>query len=117
MSTVHKVADNFVQYTKGAPDEILKKCTHAVENGQIVPLTDEIKEKIAAENTRMGNKALRVFAVAYKKYTSAPEVYEADALENDMIFIGLTGMIDPVRPEVKDSIKECREAGIIPIMI
>lgn len=117
MSTVHKVADSFVQYTKGAPDEILKKCTHAIENGQVVPLTDEIKEKIAAENTRMGNKALRVFAAAYKKYASAPEAYEAAALENDMIFIGLTGMIDPVRLEVKDSIKECREAGIIPIMI
>lgn len=117
MSTVHKASDGVVQFTKGAPDEILKKCTHAVVGGQIVPITDEIREKIAAENTRMGNKALRVFAAAYKEYDSAPSEYTSEALEFDMTFIGLTGMIDPIRPEVKDAITECREAGIKPIMI
>ena len=65
----------------------------------------------------MGNKALRVFAVAYKKYTSAPTAFDSESLEYDMTFIGLTGMIDPVRPEVKDAIIECRSAGITPIMI
>ncbi len=117
MSTVHAAGAKFVQYTKGAPDEILKKCTHAVVGGQVVALTEEIKAKAAEENTRMGNKALRVFAVAYKMYDTAPETYDSASLEYDMIFIGLTGMIDPVRPEVKDAIAECRTAGITPIMI
>ncbi len=117
MSTVHSVDGKFVQYTKGAPDEILKKCTKALVGGQVVEMTDEILQKAAEENTRMGNKALRVFAVAFKEYTAEPEAYESAALENDMIFIGLTGMIDPVRPEVKDAIVECRNAGITPIMI
>ncbi len=117
MSTVHKAGEKFAQFTKGAPDEILKKCTHAFVGGKVVELTDDIKADIAAENTRMGNKALRVFAVAYKMYDTAPAAYDSESLEHDMIFIGLTGMIDPVRPEVKDSIVECRQAGITPIMI
>ncbi len=117
MSTVHKDGDAFVQFTKGAPDEILKKCTHADINGEIFEMNDEIRAKIMEENTRMGNKALRVFAAAYKKYAEAPAVFESEALEYDMTFIGLTGMIDPVRPEVKDAIVECRGAGITPIMI
>ena len=117
MSTVHAVNGKYTQYTKGAPDEILKKCTHALVGGQVVPMTAEILTKAQEENTRMGNKALRVFAVAFKEYAFAPEVYDSASLENDMIFIGLTGMIDPVRPEVKDAIVECRSAGITPIMI
>lgn len=117
MSTVHAAGGKFFQYTKGAPDEILKKCTHAVFDGHVVEMTDEIVAKISEENTRMGNKALRVFAAAYKTYDFEPQAYEPDALECDMTFIGLTGMIDPVRPEVKDAIVECREAGITPIMI
>ena len=117
MSTVHSYNGGFIQYTKGAPDEILKKCTKAYIGGQVVAITDEIIAKIAEENTRMGNKALRVFAVAFKEYTIEPAEYSSEALENEMIFIGLTGMIDPVRPEVKDAIVECRNAGITPIMI
>ena len=117
MSTVHKQGAGFVQFTKGAPDEILKKCTHADINGEIFEMNDEIRAKIMEENTRMGNKALRVFAVAYKTYDSEPTAYESETLEFDMTFIGLTGMIDPVRPEVKDAIVECRGAGIKPIMI
>ena len=117
MSTVHSADGKFVQFTKGAPDEILKKCSHAFVGGQVVAMTDEIKAKAAEENTRMGNKALRVFAVAYKMYDAEPAVYDSASLEYDMIFIGLTGMIDPVRPEVKDAIAECRTAGIKPIMI
>ncbi|MBR3948227.1 MAG: cation-translocating P-type ATPase [Clostridia bacterium] len=117
MSTVHNGADGVVQFTKGAPDEILKKCTHIDINGKVFEMNDEYREKISAENTRMGNKALRVFAVAYKKYDSAPDTFDSESLEYDMTFIGLTGMIDPVRPEVKDAIVECRGAGITPIMI
>ncbi len=117
MSTVHSKANGFVQFTKGAPDEILKKCTHADINGEVVEMNDEIRAKIMEENTRMGNKALRVFAVAYKTYDALPETIDSESLEYDMTFIGLTGMIDPVRPEVKDAIVECRTAGIKPIMI
>ncbi len=117
MSTVHAAGGKFVQYTKGAPDEILKKCCSAYVDGKVVPLTRELLDKASEENTRMGNKALRVFAVAYKEYDEEPAVYESAPLEKDMIFIGLTGMIDPVRPEVKDAIIECRNAGIKPIMI
>ena len=117
MSTVHQTTDGVVQYTKGAPDEILKKCTHALVDGNIVPLTDEVRASIAADNKRMADKALRVLAVSFKKYDSAPADYSPEALENDLVFIGLTGMIDPVRPEVKAAIEECRSAGIIPIMI
>ncbi|MBR5247216.1 MAG: cation-translocating P-type ATPase [Clostridia bacterium] len=117
MSTVHSKGSEFVQFTKGAPDEILKKCTHVDVNGEVYEMNDDFRAKIMEENTRMGNKALRVFAVAYKTYDVAPETYDSESLEYDMTFIGLTGMIDPVRPEVKDAIVECRGAGIKPIMI
>ncbi len=117
MSTVHKTADGIVQYTKGAPDEILKKCKLALVGGKTVEITDEIKAAVLKDNKRMADKALRVLACAYKKYDSAPSSFEPESLENDLIFIGLTGMIDPVRPEVKAAIDECRNAGIRPVMI
>ncbi|MBQ6466523.1 MAG: cation-translocating P-type ATPase [Clostridia bacterium] len=117
MSTIHISDGAVTQYTKGAPDEILKKCNFAYLNGEVVSLTDEITDKIMAENARMGNKALRVFACAYKTYPAELNEYTPEKCENDLIFIGLTGMIDPVRPEVKAAIEECRTAGITPIMI
>lgn len=117
MSTVHQTADGIVQYTKGAPDEILKKCTHALIEGEVVEFTEDVKAAVLADNKRMADRALRVLAVAYKKYDSAPAEYTPEALEGDLIFIGLTGMIDPARPEVKAAIEECRSAGITPIMI
>ncbi len=117
MSTVHKTAEGIVQYTKGAPDEILKKCTHALVDGKVVPFTDEIKAAILADNKRMADQALRVLAVAYRSYDAEPSDYSPEALENNLTFIGLTGMIDPARPEVKAAIEECRSAGITPIMI
>lgn len=117
MSTVHQTADGIVQYTKGAPDEILKKCTHALIDGQIVEFTDEIKNEVLKNNKAMADKALRVLAVSMRKYDSAPSDFSPEALENDLVFVGLTGMIDPVRPEVKAAIEECRKAGITPIMI
>ena len=116
MSTVHNDGE-IVQYTKGAPDEILKLCTSALVNGEIVPFTDDIKAKVLENNKRMADKALRVLAVALKKYDSAPSDFAPEALENNLVFVGLTGMIDPVRPEVKAAIEECRSAGITPIMI
>ena len=117
MSTVHDTSDGIVQYTKGAPDVILGKCTHTLLNGQVVPFSDELKELALKDNKRMADQALRVLAVAYKAYSAAPSDFSPKALENDLIFIGLTGMIDPARPEVKAAIEECRSAGITPIMI
>ena len=117
MSTVHNTAAGIVQYTKGAPDVILDKCKFALINGEVVPFTAEIKASVLADNKRMADQALRVLAVSMRKYDSAPADFAPEALENDLIFIGLTGMIDPARPEVKAAIEECRSAGITPIMI
>lgn len=118
MSTVHCAGEGFVQYTKGAPDVVLSRCTKCLgENGTVIDMTDEIREKISTQNKTMADKALRVLAAAYREYTSQPSDFAPEALESDLIFIGLTGMIDPVRPEVVASIKECKEAGIRPIMI
>lgn len=117
MSTVHTDADKFVQYTKGAPDEVLKKCTHILSNGEVIPLNDDIKAEIAFNNKAMADRALRVLSAAYKYYDEKPSSFEAADLENNLIFLGLTGMIDPIRPEVKNAVDECRLAGIRAVMI
>ena len=118
MTTVHKTeAGEIVQFTKGAPDEILKRCTKVIVNGAATEMTDAVRADILSANKAMADKALRVLAVAKKDLTAEPAVYESDAVEIDLTFIGLVGMIDPVRPEVKPAIDECRSAGIRPIMI
>ena len=117
MSTLHQEEGRVVQYTKGAPDEVLKKCTKVWIGGKAQPLTDAHREQILSWNQEMADRALRVLAAAFKSYDSMPASQEAADLENDLCFIGLTGMIDPVRPEVKDAIVECQEAGIRPVMI
>jgi len=118
MSTVHRVKDgSLVQFTKGAPDEVLKRCTAALIDGETVEMTDAVRAEILASNKAMADKALRVLAAAKKPLDSEPSVYEADILECGLVFIGLVGMIDPVRPEVKPAIDECRSSGIRPIMI
>ncbi len=118
MSTVHKDGNGaLIQFTKGAPDEVLKRCTKALVGGEIVEMTDAIRADILAANKAMADKALRVLSLAKKDLDAAPAVYESDAVECDLCFIGLVGMIDPVRPEVKPAIDECRAAGIRPIMI
>ena len=118
MSTVHQTAyGTLTQFTKGAPDEILVRCTSALIDGKTVPMTDEIRKNVLSANKAMADKALRVLAVAKKELTEVPRSYEPEALENELCFVGLVGMIDPVRPEVKPAIDECRSAGIRPIMI
>ena len=118
MSTVHRKSDGrLIQYTKGAPDELLKCCTYAYMDGREVLLTQEIKDKILAENKGMADRALRVLAAAYRIWEEEPENFEPEYLEQKLVYIGLTGMIDPVRPEVCAAIEECRMAGIKPIMI
>ncbi|MGN0528163.1 MAG: calcium-translocating P-type ATPase, PMCA-type [Eubacterium sp.] len=116
MSTVHKTENGFVQYTKGAPDVVLSLCTSAYVDGKKVPMTDEIKSAIMQSNKEMADKALRVLCAAMRTYKAQPS-NEPSELEQDLCYIGLTGMIDPVRPEVVDAIKECKSAGIRPIMI
>ena len=118
MSTVHKTENGtLIQFTKGAPDELLKKCSKALIGGDIVDMTDEIRANVLAANKAMADKALRVLAAAKKELSAEPAAYEPETVECDLVFIGLVGMIDPVRPEVKAAIDECRSAGIRPIMI
>ena len=118
MSTVHKTVDGaLVQFTKGAPDEVLKRCTTALVDGKAVELTDAIRSEILAANKTMADKALRVLAAAKKDLDAEPAVYEAEAVECDLCFVGLVGMIDPVRPEVQPAIDQCCSAGIRAIMI
>ena len=107
----------YVQFTKGAPDVVLKKCTHILENGEIVNLDEEKKKKVNERNLEMASKALRVLSLAIRLYDDKPNNFDSKELEKDMVFVGLTGMIDPVRPEAKEAVQECRQAGIRPIMI
>lgn len=117
MTTVHADGENYVQFTKGAPDEIVGRCAFVLQDGKSVPMTDEKRDEILAKNKEMADKALRVLALATKRLQAKPERYESEDVEKDMCFVGLVGMIDPVRPEVKDAIVECKKAGIRPIMI
>ncbi|MDL2273992.1 cation-translocating P-type ATPase [Oscillospiraceae bacterium OttesenSCG-928-G22] len=117
MSTVHQTETGVIQYTKGAPDEVLRHCNSIFIDGAAVPLTDELREKVLNDNRGMAERALRVLAGASREHVSPPAEYSPEALETGLTFIGLTGIIDPVRPEVKDAILECRRAGIRPIMI
>ena len=118
MSTVHQIDGGFIQYTKGAPDEVLRLCTCYIEDGEMRPMTEEKRRAILLENKAMADRALRVLAAAQRSWgDKLPEDISPETLEQDLCFIGLAGMIDPVRPEVKDAIHQCRKAGIRPVMI
>lgn len=116
MSTIHKTKNGFVQYTKGAPDIVLAHCTSALVNGRKVPMTGELIAKIVEDNKTMADKALRVLCAAMRTYALEPEC-DPQTLEEGLCYIGLVGMIDPVRPEAVSAIEECKSAGIRPIMI
>ena len=117
MSTIHTAENGFIQYTKGAPDEVLKRCTQYWADGKALPMTEEKRAEILAENKRMADQALRVLAAAQRIWDEKPASNEPEQLEQQLCFVGLVGMIDPVRPEVKAAIAECRAAGIRPVMI
>lgn len=117
MSTVHAHEGKFIQFTKGAPDEVLKISTHILTEDGIIPLTEAHKEAIENRIAEMASNALRVLAAAYKDLTEEPTDYEIDTLEKELAFIGLVGMIDPIRPEVKAAVEECKMAGIRTVMI
>ena len=135
MSTIHKtfggeprlttlewpdeaeVSGKIVQYTKGAPDEILRVCTFALMNGQTVPLTQEIIKNIHDKNKEYADRALRVLACARKEWDTIPDTSLPEKIETGLTFIGLEAMIDPVRPEVKAAVDSCKSSGIKAVMI
>ena len=117
MSTIHVLDTGFIQYTKGGPDVVLERCAYYYENGQILPMTVEKRTQIMSANKAMADKALRVLAVAKRDWSEKPVDNSPEYLERELVFLGLTGMIDPIRPEVKAAIDECRSAGIRPVMI
>ena len=119
MSVVVKTPEGtFEQYTKGGPDVVLGRCTTVMNaDGSVEKLTDARREKIMAANKDMANQALRVLASAMRVHDEKPADCSPEALEHDLTFLGLSGMIDPERPEVAPAIAEAREAGIRPVMI
>ena len=117
MSTVHDLGGKYVQYTKGGPDVVLARCAYYLEDGQVKPMTEEKRTQIMAVNKAMADKALRVLAAAKRDWNEKPADNSPEYLEQELVFLGLTGMIDPVRPEVKAAIEECRSAGIRAVMI
>ncbi len=118
MTTVHECPEGgYIQHTTGAPDVVISRCSAYMENGRVMPMTEEKRAFFIDENTRLASKALRVLAAGYRFYTSEPESYEPETMEQDLTFLGLAGMIDPIRPEVFDAVEKCRQAGIRVVMI
>ncbi len=119
MTTFHSnyINGKIVSFTKGAPDIVISKCNKIAMNGMIVDFTKELKNKVSEVNKNFARSALRVLSTSYKIWNEVPNHPTFDEVESDMIFVGLVGMIDPARPEVKESIKLCKQAGIETIMI
>lgn len=119
MSTLHGFNGKIIQYTKGAPDVILSRCTKYISpaDGKTRDMDDKVREAILAHNKAFADKALRVLAAAFKVYPELPEFAKPEEIENELIFVGLSGMIDPVRPEVTEAVLKCKNAGIRPVMI
>jgi Ca2+-transporting ATPase len=118
MSTIHEQEDGrFLVAVKGAPDVLLGRTAKVLLDGQEVPMTEDEKQKILFNNTDMAKQALRVLGMAYKYVDAVPENLESEIVENDLVFAGLVGMIDPERAEAADAVRVAKEAGIRPIMI
>lgn len=119
MTTFHKgyFENDYIAFTKGAPDVIFERCTHILVDGQEVPFTDELKKLYAEKNIEYARQALRVLAYTYRRWEALPDSNNSEDVENSLVLIGLSGMIDPSRPEAKVAIAECKTAGITPMMI
>ena len=117
MTTLHKTSGGVTQYTKGAPDEVLRICTHILWEGEVKPLTPEFLQTITQKNKEYADRALRVLACAYRERDAVPADCSPDKIENGLTLIGLAAMIDPIRPEVLAAVDECRSAGIKVVMI
>ncbi len=116
MTTLHRAGEKIVQYTKGAPDVVLSRCAFYLEDGNALPMTAEKQAEIVNANKDMADQALRVLALGMKIHQAMPQNVSVE-LEDQLVFVGLVGMIDPVRPEVMQAIKTCLSAGVRPIMI
>lgn len=117
MSVVSEHQGGRILHVKGAPDVLLDQCTHILWQGKVISMTPALKAKCQAANEKMAQSALRVLAFAYRDLTSSNRLADAADAERNLIFVGLTGMIDPPRAEVKDAIATCRAAGIKTVMI
>ena len=117
MTTVHKINDKYLVYTKGGVDELLKRCNSYISNGKIETDLEEYKKEIAIRNEEMAKDALRVLAMAYKELDHMPSKDEMQNIENDLIYVGMVGMIDPPRQEAKLAVEKCKTAGIKTVMI
>lgn len=116
MTTLHKTEDSWISVTKGAPDILLEKCAFCMEGSGQVPFDDRRKSMARMVNGEMAAQALRVVAVAFRQWSEKPPLTE-EALERNLVFAGMAGMVDPPRPEVKEAVHLCRQAGIRPVMI
>lgn len=116
MTTLHKTEDGWISVTKGAPDILLGKCAFCMEGSGQVPFDDRRKSMARMVNGEMAAQALRVVAVAFRQWSEKPPLTE-EALERNLVFAGMAGMVDPPRPEVKEAVHLCRQAGIRPVMI
>lgn len=117
MTTINRLNDKLRIITKGAPDVLLEKCSRVLSDGKVKTLTLKQERAINEANKKMASHALRVLAVAIKDIDVLPEDLSPEKIEEDLIFIGLVGMMDPPRPEAKEAVRICLEAGIRPIMI
>ena len=117
MSTINEYGGEYKIYTKGAVESVLERCTKIIENGTIQTLTKAKINEILKVNSKMANDAIRVLALAYKETNKIPKEVKSSTVENDLIFTGLVGMIDPPREEAKGAVAKCYEAGMIPVMI
>ena len=117
MSTVHEQNGKIISYTKGACEMLLDKCVGYYTGSEVIPMTDEIKKEVTTKSKEFADRALRVLGAAYREFDEKPTDFSAENLEQQLIFVGFVGMIDPCRPEVYEAIKECRSAGIRPVMI
>jgi Ca2+-transporting ATPase len=103
--------------TKGAPDVLLQHCSYMLWEGKVIPFTPTLKQRVMAANEGMAKNALRVLGLAYREVKSTDHLGDGEDVENGLVFVGLTGMIDPPRKEVRESISKCRKAGIKTVMI
>ena len=117
MTTINTVQNKIIVATKGSLDSLLKKCTSYYENGNVYEINEKQIQKILNFEKEMAQKSLRVLSFAYKVIKEVPPEDELLAIESNLTFVGLVGMMDPPRETVRESIKTCREAGIRPIMI
>ncbi len=117
MTTINRVGDKYFVYTKGGIDELLLRCSKIELHGDSIEKTKEAEEKIKLENENMAKDALRVLGMAYKEIDHKPSKKEMEEIEDDLTFLGMCGMIDPPRMEVKDAVSKCKSAGIKTIMI